>query len=119
MGFLLYSVQLLQSINYFEYNRAAWSAGNDLVNHGIPAKNVDAGYAFFGFNQHLRHGDATIQSQWGQFDWWSALFPKTEILGLVSFSQQINSKLNLVNIEKYKSYGFFGKSEVMYEYLVK
>jgi hypothetical protein len=104
-------------LNSAAFDAARWRAGEALVQEGIPADSVDAGYEWVGYY-------ASSVADFGHplpgLNWWEGLWPGFHRCGLVASESQDLPSTQLVAVDwaAYRLLLFVGPDEPLYLYRV-
>jgi len=105
-------------LNSAAFDRARWSAGERLVDLGIPAESIDAGYEWVGYHAT---GLASFAHPVPAPTSWEGLFPSFRLCGFVAATPQNvpGARLVEVDLHAYRLLLFAGTDETLYLYRVE
>lgn len=113
LSLVLAVVSVTYLFNSHAFDAARWSAGNRLVQSGIPADQIDAGYEWMGFHATTQ-GDPTIRTSRETFyrSWW----PSFVECGVVSSEPSTLPDRELAGTTEYALNLIAGPAETLYLY---
>ena len=113
---VLGAMSLVFLLNSAAFDAARWRAGQEMVDLGIPADAIDAGYEWVG--QHA----TTAEDGYGanRMNWWQGLWSQFHLCGLVASTPQNvpNARLVRIDLHAYKLLLFAGDDAPLYFYRV-
>lgn len=114
---LLALVTTMLTVNADTYAAARWRAGQQVVARGVPAAEVDAGFAWVGAHSHRVAGPA-LRAAPPYESWYARIQPGFHECALVSGSPLTDKSLRPIGVASYRLYGAIGPLEHFYRYRV-
>jgi hypothetical protein len=112
VGLVLASFSVTYLLNSNAFDAGRWRAGEALVQLGLAADQVDAGYEWMGGHATSRASVVTPGSGQSYRDLW----PSFQLCGFVSSSPQAAASAELVGTESYRLHLVAGETEALYLY---